>query len=118
MTVGSEIVFHPPEVEGRRVRYSWSEPRGPLFERPSFTVEYPDEPSIVASPARLTEAYFPICLCLSAMGRVRFRLPNAVDPGVLDAWRRVIVSTGAKLFRRTPYPAFETPRGRPAYAAS
>lgn len=106
----TEITLHPPLVVGRQILFSWS-PELPLFMRSHYRVEYPEEFSLDVSPARLAEAYFPLCLALSALGGVTFRLPGEVDPETLENWRRAIAVAAPPLFRRQAQARFLTSPG-------
>ena len=108
------IVLNPPVVEKNRVHYSWSPNAG--FKQSGFWVEYPDLEKIQASPGKLAEAYFPVCLGLAATGDVRIQLPVRLDEQVLKNWTRVIETASSKLFLRKNFIQFETAGPAPDYS--
>ncbi len=107
------IVLHPPKVEKNRVTYSWSPNRG--FKNAGFWVEYPDLDGVDASPGKLAEAYFPVCLGLAATAPARFVLPARVDEGILQNWEKAVEAASKKLFRRPAAVRFESADRAPDY---
>ncbi len=101
-----DVILNLPAVKKNRVHYSWTSNKG--FKQAHFWVEYPDLQNIEASPGKLTEAYFPVCLGLAATGPVHIQLPVKVEAQVLKNWTEAIQTTSKKLFRQKAAVEFTT----------
>lgn len=101
------VELHPPRIEGNRVFLSWDDT--PLFEESGYWIEYAGFEKLHCSADALLEAYLPICIALSFLGRVTIKLPVYIDPGVLESWRKICIETTRTLAKRTARLDFVVP---------
>lgn len=92
------IYINLPVIEQNKITFSWSPGLG--FKKTSFTVEYPTLDYIDASPGKLTEAYLPLCIILSALGEVIIHLPVNLPSCVLCRWTEIIDTAAKNLFKK------------------
>lgn len=87
------VQLNLPEIHGNKIRFSWFPNFG--LNANHYEVEYLDLERVEASPGKLTEAYFPLCLAFALKG-LHIKLPVRISEEILNHWHRVIAIAAAQ----------------------